>query len=789
VLQDLTTAWRFLLKRRTSTAIAVLTLGVTVALSTIAVGAIDQAFWRPADAARGGELVTFYSSRPSAPFFQTLSYPDYVDIRDRVRDRVELAALVRVENTLAGGEWPTRVWGELVTGNYFSVLGTRPFAGRLLSPDDDRVAGAQPVIVLGHEFWRRQFNGDQAMIGRLVKFGGHDFTVVGIAPQGFQGPAWPSHFWIPLAMTRHVMGVDVLPRSDAPILQTVGRMTPGVAPGPIEAQVASVATFASKAGWQLKVFPATYLRFWPAYRSTVGQFLGVFAGLAACVLLIACANLAGLLIARAGERQRELAIRQALGATRRQLLRRLVAEGVILGVTGGALGLLLAAWAAALVNTVPLPVPVRLSVTFDWRLAAICVVLSLAASVVFTALSAFKGLHANLQRVLVGSAGTLAPRAGVHRVLVVAQVALGCLMLTVGGLLVRSAWHVEQVDVGFSAERGVLGRVALVDERYTGAAGDSFYQQLQDNLAARPDVESVALGWHAPVSSMRTTARFTTSRSPDVLQSRYNVVSPDYFRTLGVRVLAGREFDSRDRREAEAVAIVNDVLAARFEGDAIDQTLQLVNEPQPRRIVGVVRELKYNGITEPSQPYVYLPLAQAFRRDMFVHLRTRAAGAETLRTELRRLDSDVALSDVRTLSEQLDAARATPRVTATMATVAAAIAVLLALVGVYGVLMTSVEQRQRELAIRSALGATPSAIVRGVVREGLTMTLAGLLLGMLASVQAGRLLTSLLYGVEPRDAVVMAVVPLIVLLASAIAWFTPARRAGAVDPVAVFKSQ
>ena len=300
----------------------------------------------------------------------------------------------------------------------------------------------------------------------------------------------------------------------------------------------------------------------------------------------------------------------------------------------------------------------------------------------------------------------------------------------------------------------------------------------------------MALGWHAPVSPMRTTARFTTSRSPDVLQARYNVVSPDYFRTLGVRVLAGREFDSRDRREAEAVAIVNDVLAARFQGDAIGQTLQLVNEPKPRRVVGVVRELKYNGITEPSQPFVYLPLAQAFRRDMYVHLRTRAAGAETLlRTELRRLDPDVALSDVRTLSEQVAAARATPRATATMATVAAAIAVLLALVGVYGVLMTSVEQRQRELAIRSALGATPSAIVRGVVREGLTMTLAGLLLGMLASLQAGRLLTSLLYGVEPRDAVVMTIVPLIVLLASAIAWFAPARRAAAVDPVEVFKSE
>ena len=257
VLRDLITAWRFLLKRphlHGDRGAHAWRHGRDRARSRSA--PIDQAFWRPADAARGGELVTFYSSRPSAPFYQTLSYPDYVDIRDRLRDRVELAALVRVENTLGGGEWPTRAWGELVSGNYFSVLGTRPFAGRLLGPDDDRVAGAQPVIVLGHDFWRRQFNGDPAVIGGLVRLGGRDFSVVGIAPRGFQGPAWPSDFWIPLAMTRQVMGADVLPRSDAPILQTVGRLAPGVATAQIESHGASVETFASRAGWQLRVFPS-----------------------------------------------------------------------------------------------------------------------------------------------------------------------------------------------------------------------------------------------------------------------------------------------------------------------------------------------------------------------------------------------------------------------------------------------------------------------------------------------------------------------------------------------------
>ena len=352
----------------------------------------------------------------------------------------------------------------------------------------------------------------------------------------------------------------------------------------------------------------------------------------------------------------------------------------------------------------------------------------------------------------------------------------------------RSAWQVEQVDVGFRVDDGVLGRVALDDQAYSNAAGIAFYQRLQDSLAQHPEVEAVALGWHVPTAPVRTTAKFTIADSADVLESRYNVVSSGYFKTLGIRVRAGREFDGRDGHDVEPVAIVNDALAARVNGNPIGKTLRLASESAPRRIVGVVREIKYNGITEPSQPYVYLPSAQTFRPDMYVHIRTRSAGAEALlRTELRRLDPNLALSDVRSLTRQVDEARATPRLSAIVSTSAAGIAVLLALVGVYGVLMTSVEQRQRELAIRAALGATPSEIVGRVLREGLALTLAGLALGIFASLHAGRFLTAQLFGVEPRDATVMVFAPLIVLLVSAIAWVAPARRAALVDPVAALR--
>ena len=785
-MQDFTIAWRFLLKRPTSTAIAVLTLGITIAISTIAIGAIDQAFWRAPDGERGGELVTIYNSRPSAPFYQTLSYPDYRDVRDRLSDRVDLAAFVRIGNTLGGGEWPTRVGGELVSGNYFAVLGARPFAGRLLNPDDDR--SADPIIVLGHDLWRRRFAGNPSVVGTTLRLGGQDVTVVGVAPPGFHGPAWPSDYWLPLGMARHVFTSDLLSRSDAPIFQTVGRPKPGLRPAQIEGRIASIDTHASRDNWRLNAYPAVYLRFWPAYRSSVAQFLGVFAGLACCVLIIACANLAGLLLARAGERQRELALRQALGATRLHLVRRLAAESIILTMCGGATGAFFASWLAALMADVPLPVPAGLSVTLDLRLGAIVFVVSLAAAVLFTTLSAWKGLRTNPRSVLAASSGAIAAKAGAQHGLVIAQVALGCVMLTVAGLLVRSAWQVEQVDVGFRVEDGVLGRVALHDQAYSNVAGLAFYQRLQENLAEHPEVEAVALGWHVPTAAVRTTASFTIAESADVLQSRYNVVSSDYFRTLGIRVRAGREFDGRDGRDAEPVAIVNDALAARVNGDPIGKTLRLAGESAPRRIVGIVREIKYNGITEASQPYVYLPFAQAFRQDMYVHIRTRSAGAETLlRTGLRRLDPNLALSDVRTLGRQVDEARATPRASAVVSASAAAIAVLLALIGVYGVLMTSVDQRQRELAIRAALGATPSEIVGRVLWEGFALTFAGLALGIFASLQAGRFVAGQLFGVEPRDATVMVLVPLIVLLVSAIAWIAPARRAALVDPVAALR--
>jgi len=808
--QDIRVAWRFLLKRRTATAVAVLTLGVAVAVCTIAFGLVDQAFWRPLAFDRQEALVTVYNSRPGAPGFQVLSYPDYSALRDRLRDGFDLAAFVRMEQTLGGpasdrressrargggatrafmNDAPVRARGELVSDNYFDVLAAKPFAGELLKTGDARTSTA-PVVILSHDLWRRRFASDPTVVGRPIRLGRDTYTVLGIAAPGFHGPVYPTDVWVPLAMSTSILGGDYLPRADVPLFQTVARLRDGVTAAQIDSRVRGLTTYASGDGWQLTTFPANYLKFWPAYRSAIARFLGVFVLLAICVLLIATANLAALLIARAGERRRELAVRQALGASRVQLFRRLAAESLILSIAGGVLGFTIAFWAASFIERVPLPVPAPLAISIDARLGGIAAGLSLIASLLFTSLSSINGLRSSLRQVLAVSAGTSAGSVRTQRALVVVQVALSCSLLILGGLLSKSAVKIAKVDIGFEPAGGVMGTVQLDDQGYSAATGTAFYDKLQNALIANPETEAATLGWHLPLAPIRVTSTFSLPSGSPAIQARYDVVSAGYFKTLRIAMRGGREFEARDTPTGEPVAVVNETMANRFTGDAIGQTIKLSNEKTPRRVVGVARDIKYNAITESSLPFVYLPLTQAYRPDLHVYVRTRSPHAEAIiRNAVRSLDTNVAVPGVRTLDDQVADALAVPRTSALISSGAALVAVFLALVGVYGVLTTSVERRRRELAIRSALGAGPAEIVRKVMIEGAALTFAGLALGVVVSVSTAGLVTSLLFEMGAYDAMVYGLVPLLVAAASAAAWIAPARRAARVDPVAVLRSE
>jgi hypothetical protein len=350
-------------------------------------------------------------------------------------------------------------------------------------------------------------------------------------------------------MSRRVFGRDdLLSRADVPMLQTIARPTGDPTATQLDAHVQALETSGSRDGWRLSAWPASYLRFWPAYRTTVARFVGIFAVLGVCVLLIACANLAALLLARASERRRELSLRLALGATRAQLVRRLVSESAILGALGAAVGVWLAYGAAPFVTTVPVPVPAQVGLTPGLHLVAVSLVVSLAASFLFTAAFVLRGVRADIRSILASSSATVTGRSSFQRLLVVTQVAISCVCLTTAGLLVRSARAVDRVDAGFDLDRIVMGQVVLGDQRYTPAAGAAFYERLQEELAAQPGVESVGLEWNATLGAVRSTSRFSVG-AKDAIEARYNIVSPGYFDTLRIPILAGRAFDRRDSLE------------------------------------------------------------------------------------------------------------------------------------------------------------------------------------------------------------------------------------------------
>jgi putative ABC transport system permease protein len=354
--QDLKSAWRFLWKFRASTTTAILTLGIAIAIGAVAIGVVDAMFWRPLPYDRGEQLLTFYNGRAAAPHFQVLSGPEYRDVQDRLRGAADVAAFVRIMPALSGDQ-PTRLQGEIVSDNYFRVLGAASVLGRL--PDARSGDSAlETSAVLSYDLWQRQFGGRPDIIGTSIPFDRVNYTVVAVTSPSFQAPAYPSTFWLSLAAARHVFGGrDFLSRADVPLLQTIARPLDGISPQQVGARIASVRTSDPTGNWRLTVFPATYLRSWPDYRATLAWYLGVFGALAGCVLLVACANLAGLLVVRSTERARELALRLALGATRAHLLRRLLMESLILMTAGGLLGAIAACNLAPLVAHAGVPVP------------------------------------------------------------------------------------------------------------------------------------------------------------------------------------------------------------------------------------------------------------------------------------------------------------------------------------------------------------------------------------------------------------------------------------------------
>ena len=813
-MRDVKLALRFLAKRPGWTAAAVLTVGIGIAGATLAFGLVDRVLWRSLGFDDGSELVTLYAR--SAGEYSAISWPDYTVLRDALDDAgdgpAELAAFVRAHMTVGGGEFPALHEGELVSDNYFSVLRVRPFLGRTIAASDNRAPGERRVVVLSHMLWRTRFGSDPDVVGRDVPLDGRSYEVIGVAPPRFRGPVWPSFesaFWIPAMMAADAFGdAPVLAGVAVPMFQTVGRVRGGQGREALQARIDPLdeALAPERAAnpyfpdldqpWRVAVLPGNYLRLWPQYRGPVVRVLLVLGLMAAAGLLIACCNLATLLLARGTERRRELAVRRALGASALDLARRVGVEVAVLAASGGILAAGLVHALSPLASLLPLGVPYELDFVLDWHVLGLGSTVAMTAAVLFSALPVAQVYR---ERTLAASErAETTGRRGMRSMngLVVVQVALSLVLLASCGLLVRSALRTAAVDLGFRAEQGMTARVATP----AGMAADArtaLFGALVERLRREPIVEAASLSAGTVLSfapPRQVWFRDSPAAAPETAATvRNRLVSRDYFDSLGIPILVGRDFHPAEEREA-TVAIVNRNLADRYWPglNPVGRSLRLSGETEPRRIVGVVGDATRPTARAAPYPMVYTPHAQNPLGWTQANLRTRAdphAALPLLREHLRALDPTLAVSAPRTFAELRAEASRDARGQAGLATALAALAVMLALIGLYGLMDYFIGRRKRELGVRSALGATPATLVRLVLRRAERLTGAGLTLGIAASLPVTRGLAGLLYETDPWDPVTLAASAVVLGLAAMFTAFVPARRAGRVDPAAVLRAE
>ncbi|MGH9840569.1 MAG: ABC transporter permease, partial [Blastocatellia bacterium] len=702
-----------------------------------------------------------------------------------------------------------RLWGYLVSGNYFDLLGVRAARGRMFTEEDDRAPGAHPVAVLSHGCWQQRFGGDPNLVGKTITLNNHGFTVVGIAPPEFNGTVLflTPDVYVPMMMSKQIApGERWMENRGNGSLFTLGRLKPNVTVAQAKAAFDALAV---QSGHE---YPGEEdLRFsfappgmgLPMFRNATLGFAGVLLALVGLVLLIACTNLASLLLARAVERRKEIAVRLSLGATRFRLARQLLTESVMLSLAGGALGVLAAWWLIDLVMALKPPVdaPLTIDLRLDWRVLAFTLIISLLTGVLFGLLPAWQATKPDLIPALKDEAGGGGVRRSrLRNGLVVAQVALSLVLLVAAGLIVRSLQQVRAIGPGFDVERVVTASVDLNLQGYDKARGATFYRQLIARVEALPGVQSASSMGYLPLNLDSSYNPIYAEGQPftrgaDLPLMLTNAVWPRYFETMGIPLLAGREFTVQDDREETRVVIVNESFARRFwpGQNAVGKRVRQGGPDNPFwEVVGVARDSKYFSLGEDPQPFVYFPLARDYKGDVALLARTSGdprSLLDAIRREVRALDANLPLYDAKTMREHMRLSLFPLRTGAWVMGGFALLALLLAGLGIYGVMSYAVSQRTRELGIRMALGARSGDVLRLVLRQGMLLTLTGLALGLAGALAVTRLMTSVLVGVSATDVVTFVSVTLLLALVVLLACWVPARRATKVDPMIALRCE
>ena len=804
ILQDLKHASRSLLQRPGFTAAIVLTLGLAIGANATIFSWIDAVVMNPLPGVtRGSDLnVVRFATATRADL--SFSYPNYRDVRDSRPagiDGIAVYDMMPVSLRVDGA--PERAWAEIVSGNIFEVLGVGATLGRTLLPSDEAGAGKSFVTVISDRLWRTRFSADPAIVGRAVGINGRSFTIVGVAAAGFRGAmsGLAMDLWVPVTMHPVLSGHDRLEARGSGWLKAIARRSPGAAGDQADA---SLRVVADRLAADHRVNEGRTLRASPVSDEGVAQILGpvlsIVMGVVALVLLIACANVSGLLLARAVSRQHEVAIRTALGASRFRLVRQMFLESFVLALLGGLAGVAIARWTSSGLDALlpPLPYPIMIGAALNVRVLLFSAGVVVFATILFGLAPALQGSRAQLQSTLRSArAGTTTQgRARLRRVLVVGQVALAMVLLICAGLFVRTLGNAYQVDPGFSQRNGVLASFDLSALSYSEERGLAFYEELLARAEALPGVESASLSTDVPLSiggSSDTTPEidgYTPAENEEVTVY-YSMVASGYFETMGIDLVSGRAIDARDRAGRAGVVVINETMARRYwQGrDPVGGRLRTGDEWLT--VVGVARNGKYATLSEPEISVMYFPIQQAYRPDPVLLVSTSGpaeASLATVRQMVAGLAPDLALFDVRTIEEHMRMSVAIPRMAAMLLGVFGGVALTLAGIGLYGLVAFVVGQRTQEIGVRMALGADRRDILRSVMGQGARLAIVGLVVGGALAAVATPLMSSLLVNVSPTDVITFAGTGGILLAVALVAAWIPARRAANLDPVRALRA-
>ncbi|HEV8141133.1 MAG TPA: ABC transporter permease [Pyrinomonadaceae bacterium] len=828
LLQDFRFGLRMLVKNPVFTLIAVVTLALGIGANTAIFSVVDAVLLRPLPYPEADRLVFLWSTFPSQGVQTSGSaLPDYYTWRDQSHVFDGLAGFYNGDfNISSEGNAPELVQGAYVTSNLFQVLKVSPAFGRLFTSEEEQF-GRNRVVLLSHGLWQRRFGAQRDIVGRGIKLAGETYTVAGVMPRGlpFFDNLPEVELWVPISFAPN----DNMATRNNHFVNLIGRLKPGVMPSQAQSEVSAIAKSMEEKYSENKGLGASIVPMQEQIAGDSRNALLVLAGAVAFVLLVACVNVANLLLARASAREKELAVRASLGASRARIVRQVIIECLPLGLIGGLLGLLLAIWGIDLLSSLlPASLPRGNAISVNSRVLIFTFALASLTILIFGLLPALQASRSDVRESLNegGRSGIGNRRQGrIRRLLVIAEVALALVLLASAGLMVRSFIKLRQVDVGFTAHNVLTMSVPLPQAKYPtprtvddprDPPGLDFYEQLLRRVQSLPGVRAATAATILPLGAGESWGKFLSieGRTETALDRvplvRFALVSPDYFQTFGVAVRSGRPFANEDRGNSQPVAIINETLAKRFfpNENPIGKTIFMgppenlrppeertaANRAERRTIVGVVSDVKGGSLNRPVSPLVYAPLSQ-YRREgwsnsLMLAVQT-SAPPETLtaaiREQVRALDLDQPITSVRTMDQLLNRTLSEAKFSLLLFGLFAALALLLAAIGIYGVMATSVTQRTHEIGLRMALGAQKGDVLRLVVRQGMTAVVVGMVAGLAFAVALTRLMSSLLFGVKPTDPTTLALITILLGVVALLACYLPARRATKVDPLVALR--